>query len=259
MKIVVHLGDDGVPASLYQAGTLCVYDDEGGAPWGWRAGVRQRWDPGPAPTLRTLKAALAAAVAALGDGGAVLLSAELRGLPYSLLLEEHGWRIWKSSGGTLAEQLEDVSRREAELQAKKRYELVVLADRPAPLPVAGGAPGHFWIDLRAALEHPSNPTSRHLLIPFLQAGRFVRLEVLCGHLPKWMAWEIERLDLAAETTPLDDAGDGLRVSIHTRRSAEGLRRPRGLAGSAAVLALPCPREARSRPPAADVTDVEIRR
>ncbi|MBK1715608.1 Fe-only nitrogenase accessory AnfO family protein, partial [Rubrivivax gelatinosus] len=240
MKIVVHLDDAGVPASLYRAGTLCVYDDEGGAPWGWRAGASHRWDPGPAPTLQTLKAALAEAVAALGDGGGVLLSAEVRGLPYALLLEQHRWRVWMSEG-PLEEQLEDVRRRETEAQAKKRYELVLLGEQPVPTPLqrAGGEPGHFWIDLRAALEHPSNPTSRHVLIPFLQAGRFVRLEVLCGHLPKWMAWEIERLDLAAESAPLDDAGDGLRVTIHSRQGPEGRRRPPGLAGNAAALALPC--------------------
>lgn len=243
MKIAAYLDSGGVPVSLYRPGLLHVYeDDDGGRLWQQSGRLPFRLEA--EMSLGQVKAAIAALVDILGDCR-VLLSGEVRGLPYSVLQEQHEFRTWKSEG-SLEQQLDYVRNREQEAAARKKYEIVLRANQPvpAPLPVHGGAPGHFWIDLRAALEHPSNPTSRNVLIPFLSVGRFVQLEILCGHLPKWMAWEFERLDLAAESEALDVSGDGLRVRVYSRQAPEGRRRRPGLIGVSPEPGEGCRREAR---------------
>ena len=248
MKIAAYLDIDGLPASLYRPGRLHVFEDAAdGDARRWRLCALHSFGLDDGMSLDALKAEVARLAEIVGADCRVLLSGEIRGLPYSVLQEWHGFRTWRSDGPLVA-QLDFVRERENEMQAQKKYELVVLNNQQVPTPMLtmGGAPGHYWIDLRAALEHPSNPTSRNILIPFLQAGAFVKLEVLCGHLPKWMAWEFERMDYAAESEPIDGSGDGgLRVSVYSRRTPEGLKRPRGLAGAGAALALPCSRD-RSR-------------
>ncbi|MDR2031952.1 MAG: Fe-only nitrogenase accessory protein AnfO [Azoarcus sp.] len=274
MKIAVYLGADGVPVSLYARGALHIYEDEGGD-GAWRPRAELAFHLDARMRLGGVKAAVADLARALkaehGDCR-VLLSGEIRGLPYSLLQEEHGFTTWRSEGD-LPRQLDFVRARETEAAARKKYEIVLRASQPTPAPVRirddglhdnGG--GHYWIDLRAALEHASNPTSRNILIPFLAAGHFGKLEVLCDHLPKWMAWEFERMDLAAETEAIDATGVGLKVTVYSRRSPEGRHRPRGLANAAALPCLPCPRDAQRRPAlphpgrhlrqAADIIDVE---
>ena len=236
MKIAAYLDIDGLPASLYRPGRLHVFEDAAdGDARRWRLCALHSFGLDDGMSLDALKAEVARLAEIVGADCRVLLSGEIRGLPYSVLQEWHGFRTWRSDGPLVA-QLDFVRERENEMQAQKKYELVVLNNQQVPTPMLtmGGAPGHYWIDLRAALEHPSNPTSRNILIPFLQAGAFVKLEVLCGHLPKWMAWEFERMDYAAESEPIDGSGDGgLRVSVYSRRTPEGLKRPRGLAGAGA--------------------------
>jgi len=271
MKIAVYLDTQGVPTGLYRPGTLHVFDEiTDAAGRRWHACALHAFGIDAHMPLDGVKTAVANLVGMLGEECRVLLSGDIRGLPYSVLQEQYGFRIWKSEG-SLAQQLDFVRERENEVQTQKKYELVVLGNRQVPAPVltAGGTPGHYWIDLRAALDHPSNPTSRGILIPFLAAGRFVKLEVLCGHLPKWMAWEFERMNLAAESEPIDATGDGLRVTVYSRQVAEGAKRLPGLAGAGSALSLPCSRErALQRPPAlpvlrdsncADIEFVEVLR
>jgi len=248
MKIAAYLDSKGLPVSLYQPGSLHVFEESGeGEHHLWRPCSRHAFCIDACMLLDAVKAEVARLAGALGPDCRVLLSGEIRGLPYSVLQEEHGFHTWKSDG-LLVQQLDFVRERELESQAQKKYELVLLNNQqiPAPMLTMGGAPGHYWIDLRAALEHPANPTSRNILIPFLAAERFIKLEILCGHLPKWMAWELERMDLSAETEDIDATGHGIRVTVYSRLTPEGRARQPGLLGSSAAgLGQPCPRELKS--------------
>ncbi|MGC3963644.1 MAG: Fe-only nitrogenase accessory protein AnfO [Rhodocyclaceae bacterium] len=258
MNIAAYLDAQGLPTSLYLPGSLQVFTEEGdGETRRWHPCLTHAFGMEAFMPLATIKAEIARMVDAVGPDCRVLLSSEIRGLPYSVLQESHGFRIWKSDG-PLVQQLDFVRDREHAEQARKKYELVLRNDQqvPEPMLTMGGAPGHYWIDLRAALEHRSNPTSREVLIPFLSAGRFVRLEVLCGHLPKWMAWEFERLDLAAETEEIDATGHGLRVIVYSRLTPEGrARKPGLLSSSLPSFGLACPRETKHLPaPSSQIID-----
>jgi len=241
MKISAYVNESCEVCSLYDPGFFRLYQqEETGSDW--QAVKQHAFAINTRMSLRELKAAIYAAVGELDDC-TVLVSGEVRGVVYAVLQEELGIRIWKSEG-TLEQQLDQVRQKEAELEARKRFEIVAFAGKPIPTPMLMGDPraGWFWIDLKEALTHESAPTSRQILIPFLEGKRFRQLEILCDHLPKWMAWEFERLNLCAESEEIDATGSGLRVTVYPCDTPEGRARKPGLLGAGPALLLPCPRE-----------------
>jgi Fe-only nitrogenase accessory protein AnfO len=260
MKIAAYVNRQGEVASLYEAGFLRLYaqiEDNGHRNWHLQQEVPFAIDP--AMPLPEVKTAVHTAVAALDDDCHVLVSSEVRGLIYSILQEELQFHTWKSEG-PLFQQLDTVQQKEAEQEAKKRFDLVALAGKPVPAPMLIGDPraGNFWIDLKEALEHESRPTSREILIPFLERGRFRQLEILCDHLPKWMSWELERLDMSAESEEIDATGRGVRVTVYPRDTPEGKARKVGLLGAGPALLLPCPhaQQRKAGTPEAETIDFE---
>jgi Fe-only nitrogenase accessory protein AnfO len=243
MKIAVHVNQQEQVASLYEAGFLQLYEKNIATdPDNWRATAEIAFAIDADMPLPLVKAAIHVAWAELGDC-TLLVSAEVRGMIYSVLQEELGVHTWKSEG-PLLQQLDMVWQKQAEQEAKRRFELVSLAGKLSPAPMLVGDPqaGHFWIDLKDALAHESAQTSRQILIPFLSSGRFRKLEILCDHLPKWLSWELERLNLSAESEDIDATSSGLRVTVYARNTPEGLARKVGLLGAGPTLQLACPRE-----------------
>jgi Fe-only nitrogenase accessory protein AnfO len=249
MKIAVHVNHQDEVASLYEAGFLRLYEKTiAEDPANWRATAEIAFAIDADMPLPLIKTALHAAWAAL-DGCKLLVSAEVRGLIYSVLQEELGVQTWKSEG-SLQQQLDMVSRKQTEQEAKRRFELVNLAGKLAPAPMRVGDPqlGHFWIDLKDALAHESAQTSRQILIPFLSSGHFCKLDILCDHLPKWLSWELERLNLSAESEEIDATSVGLRVTVYARNTPEGLARQVGLLGAGPALQLACPKAQKRQQP-----------
>jgi len=243
MKIAVHVNHQDEVASLYEAGLLRLYEKNiAEDPGNWRASVEIAFTINADMPLPMVKAAIHTAWAELGDCK-LLVSAEVHGMIYSVLQEELGVHTWKSEG-PLLQQLDMVWQKQAEQEAKRSFELVSLAGKLSPAPMLVGDPqaGHFWIDLKDALAHESAQTSRQILIPFLSSGRFRKLEILCDHLPKWLSWELERLNLSAESEDIDATSAGLRVTVYARNTPEGLARQVGLLGAGPTRQLACPRE-----------------
>lgn len=254
MKIAAHVNHQDEVVSLYEAGFLRLYEKNIAADQGnWRASVEIAFVINADMSLSLVKAAIHAVWAELGDC-TLLVSAEVRGMIYSVLQEELGVHTWKSEG-PLLQQLDTVWQKETEQEAKRRFELVRLAGKlsPAPMPVGDPQAGHFWIDLKDALAHESTQTSRQILIPFLSNGRFRKLEILCDHLPKWLSWELERLNLSAESEEIDATSVGLRVTVYARNTPEGLARKVGLLGAGPTLQLACPRELKRQQARIDAT------
>ncbi|RLM32186.1 Fe-only nitrogenase accessory protein AnfO [Brenneria salicis] len=66
---------------------------------------------------------------------------------------------------------------------------------------AGTDDGEYHINLMTALASDAGLTSKQLLLPFLQARAFTRLNVICDHLPKWFAQQLPALNLALVVNP----------------------------------------------------------
>jgi len=229
MKIAAYVNSHGQPIGLYSAGALQLYERQ---PEGWQlrqqAPLNISADMNIFAAKNTLKAAVAAA---LGDCR-ILLSGEVRGLLYSILQEELGFRTWKSEG-TLHEQLEKVAHSEQELQhqeaqvavtpepqagkcsgegARAAQTLAAISPDEIPHPERLSE-GHYRLDLEAALNSDTGLNSKAILRPFLESQDFQRFDLYCDHVPRWLARSLDELKLVADTEPATAAKAGVTLRI----------------------------------------------
>jgi Fe-only nitrogenase accessory protein AnfO len=118
----------------------------------------------------------------------VVVSDGLKGI-YFMMLEGLGFNLWEMTGKPL-EFLDYIYRGEAAEQEKanqpeKKY---------APLDKGRGV---FFIDLENVQREDSIVSSKEVLLPFLQKEDFKKLEVKCGHVPRWFDSELAPLKLRA--------------------------------------------------------------
>ncbi|MGV6472781.1 Fe-only nitrogenase accessory protein AnfO [Azotobacter vinelandii] len=235
MKIAAYLDRHGDMAGLYTAGRFQLYekDDEH-----WILKRQVPLEITAEMNIPEVKQALREAVVHLEDCK-TLLSAEVRGLLYSLLQEEMGFRTWKSQG-SLHEQLDNVARNELDLALREAL-AAAEAEKAAAQASAGGcaggggggkrrsaagAPepesipqpeclgeGRYRLDLEAALKGNKELNSRQVLIPFLENTVFCEFEILCDHVPRWFSHKLDELNLRAESEELAGPKKGLKLRV----------------------------------------------
>ncbi|MDR3271399.1 MAG: hypothetical protein LBT32_07845 [Peptococcaceae bacterium] len=131
----------------------------------------------------------------------VLVVREVNGI-YFTVLEGLLFNMWEMSGQP-RDFLDYIYKSElAEREKAQRPEKIYA-------PVEKGRQVYF-IDLEAVLNSDSGVTSKKVLLPFLNTESFKKLEVKCGHVPRWFANELEPLKLKSQTEKTDD---GYLVSI----------------------------------------------
>ncbi len=205
MIIAAYMDGGGKVADFFEKGSLCLFGKVGDV---WTKTKEVPLDLDPGMGLADLRARIGQAAAQV-EGGHVFLARELRGV-LRVFWEEAGFRVWKSSAGTLAEQLESARRQET---AALRMEAAARAALPQPLPVGDPSDGRYRIDLAELLRRGSCHVSRDLLMPFFETVSFGRLEVCCDHVPKWFGMELPELDLTVESQALDASGNGMTVVV----------------------------------------------
>lgn len=222
MKIATYVDEAGEIATIYEKGRLILYDNAAG-PW-----LLIREIPLQITTDMTLaevKAVLHAATAQLEDCR-TFLSGEVRGLIYSLLQEENGFRVWKSRGHPEA-QLDQIAHQDAQLavqREKEAAERAFAALFSSPSGGGGGCggggsrkrsgealravqsmteplgEGHFRINLSDILGRYKNANSMDILVPLLEDGGFRSLEILCDHVPRWFERKVADLHMTSQIT-----------------------------------------------------------
>ncbi|MBB5046031.1 Fe-only nitrogenase accessory protein AnfO [Rhodopseudomonas rhenobacensis] len=175
--------------------------------------------------LAHLKSQLKGAIGGLAHCG-VFIGQRLRGI-HNVLLEDMGFHNWEGEGPVLA-KLDEVAEREAAAAraaaaaAKEAcgvcpsaaaVDTAAVVIETAPVKVGDG---HFRLHLTAVLNSHPELNSRQLLIPFLNAGGFDRLDIVCDHQPRWLAQELDRLQLAAVAEPLVQGRREFTISIGRR-------------------------------------------
>lgn len=243
MKIAVCVDSDGNMTGLYEGASLRLYEREHEAVWQLTRqvpmGISTEMD------IAAVKCVLRGAVAEL-EGCKILLSTEVRGLLYSILQEEMGFTTWKSQGD-LQDQLDQVAQNDpgwVKQLADAAAEAKRLAEE-APASCCGGggggrkkrpascsdnatqlpqpecvAEGLYRFDLEDILSKHEHFNSQQLLIPFLENTQFQELEVLCGHVPRWLNKKLDELNLVAEFEELNGSRAALKIRILPKTVAE---------------------------------------
>jgi len=243
MKIAVYVDSSHEIARFSQTGRVRLYVRAG---YGWTVADEIPFPISTDMSLADIKAQLAALVARL-PGCQTFLSGEVRGLIYSLLQEEHGFRVWKSSGQPEG-QLDDIIQRDVDLAVLREKEAAEQAFAAAFSSPSGGcsgggcsgggggrkrseqalqaiqsmtervADGHYRINLSDILNKYKNANSMDILVPLMEGplreGTTYRsLEILCDHLPRWFSQKVSDLDLTAKCVTIDGHPGGIRATV----------------------------------------------
>jgi Fe-only nitrogenase accessory protein AnfO len=224
MKIATYVNEREEVTVFGKPGSIYLYDQ---VPGGWEGEKITSFVLGGAATMSEIRASLRA-VASLLEGCTAFLVRETRGL-YNVYLEDLGFHTWKSEGA-LVDQLENVARRETE--RLKEGESSSRADScgcgrgsdcrstedcdmplPEPEPIGEAREGQYRLNLAEFLENFPHLTSREILEPFLEAGEFSKLEIICDHLPRWLIMKLDALSLDHELSPLGLPGEWLTLTV----------------------------------------------
>ncbi|EIQ02156.1 Fe-only nitrogenase accessory protein AnfO [Opitutaceae bacterium TAV1] len=200
MKIAAYVNEEGKAVSFNARGMVRIYKRRSGI-WVNMTGfpLELRRDAG----LAEFQAAFTHMIARLEDCRIFIVD-EIRGVPCAIL-DSMGFRLWQVAGPVL-EQLDLVAGK-----TQEEADNATSASR-APVPVGDPRDGFYRLNLRQVLRSDASLNSRQVLIPFLEAGAFRKLEVLCDHTPRWMEKELERLHLRADSEDWETSGVRITLS-----------------------------------------------
>ncbi|MDD2335566.1 MAG: Fe-only nitrogenase accessory protein AnfO [Geobacteraceae bacterium] len=244
MKIATFINTRGDVAGFHENGHICLYEKLSGV---WTKAQEIHLEMNMDMSLSGMKNSLTIAVSQL-DECEVFIVSELKGLMHALLVEEMGFRTWKSQG-TVVEQLDNVFRHEKDFAAKKENPAIAAEEQPygsvarqkscgggssmpgkqsvpqgriysesggqipKPLPVGNIRDGHYRINLAEVLNNDPRLNSKQVLVPFMEETPFLKLEILCDHPPRWFSTELKNLNLMAEFETHDTSGRWLKLVI----------------------------------------------
>lgn len=190
MKIAAFINNRGRCLPLYSQGVIRLYSDEGGS---WQPILDFLFALPSEQGMESVRESLMAMLSRLRKAGCQdLIARSIPGFSRSIL-DGMGFEMWRLDGSPDA-YLDRI--REQHRQQGPEPEVLSLSaqnEEPSvsflPLPVGALEEGRYCINLKSALA-VSGKTSKQLLLPFVRAGRFAELEVICDHLPKWFDKEL---------------------------------------------------------------------
>ena len=203
MQIAVFLDETGATAPLNAPGRLFLYDGSG-TDWA----LIEDWplELPRAGGIPAVRAAVERMVFALAPCS-VLISAEVRGYVYSLLQEQYGFSVWRSTG-PVAAMLASVCAGEEERANQAACcdtkpeagcgscgsKVTAISPPPEVVP-EDRADGTRFIDLAATLAADARHNSRSVLGPILAAEPFRPLLIRMDHQPRWFARTLRAMGL----------------------------------------------------------------
>ncbi len=201
MAIAVLMDAEGRVTRFYNGAVICVFEKRNNQ---WTI-VRQ-WINTSASfgTMGQLREYLKQ-IAEWMDGCRVLVAEQFIGF-YRITFEALGLDMWEADGSPY-EILDyiDVCARQNSVAAKTTD----VAAEPVE-----NEPGKYSIDLTEVMAHKTALNSRETLLPFLKERKFSQLEVLCGHVPKWLEEELPILELEYRT---EEYQDKLKVWLYPKQ------------------------------------------
>lgn len=194
MKIAVFMDADGRSASLYQEGSVRVFESAGDE---WRQVADIAFGLRESMGLIEIRSRTLAMLTAL-DGCRHFVATAIHGALLSYF-DGMGMNMWRLKGKPevfltrIRLFVEENARREGAAECRLFIES------------CQGA-GEYRLNLIDALNSDSALTSKHILLPFLRAGTFKKIDITCDHVPKWFKRELPLLKLALS---VEQKPDGL--------------------------------------------------
>jgi len=186
MRIAVHLNESHRPSDFFADGRICIFE---GINSDWI--VKQEFPLKIMPhlTLHEMKQVFISELEKIRECKDFIVH-EKRGI-FRVFLEDLGFRVWDSSMGQLADQLDEIAGLQACTPDSCEPTLY-------PEPVGEISEGLYRVNLIELMTQGVPLVSREILIPFLETTSFSRLEVICDHAPRWFDPELSALGVRIE-------------------------------------------------------------
>lgn len=198
-EIAVHVGENGLTASLHEKGKVTVYRRNMGR---WSPVREKEFMLDPGLGLRETREKMREAAAFLAGCG-VFVGLNVTGVPY-FELEKAGFSVWEYQGRP-ADFLDGILEKEEEDQARRDSREKICF--PVPEEMSGGC---YRVSIKRIQEGNTGLTSKQALLPFIRRGGFYSLEILCSHTPPWLEAEIKGGSISGE---IKNTGGGVVVTI----------------------------------------------
>ncbi|GAA2181416.1 Fe-only nitrogenase accessory protein AnfO [Brooklawnia cerclae] len=207
MKIAALLDQSGRAASPKRGGTIYVYEREGDT---WSSSQRLEFFAGECDSMDDLRAYFATVTEWLGD--CQVLAARAANGYYRVAFGSLGVVLWEVNG--YPEQfVQEIERFYAQARAAAPAETIEPIAVIEPVPERAG---HYRVDLREAMAVKGAHNSRQVLLPFFREANFLRLDIICDHVPRWFSDELPTLGLRAD---VESHSDLTRVHVHPVKSS----------------------------------------
>lgn len=187
----VFVNSDGVTASLYEQGKICVYRRREGT---WNIVREQVFGLEQSRGIREMRSEMTKAIAFLADCP-IFVGLSVSGLPYFELEKAH-ISVWEFEGNPL-EFLDYIAEQE---EMARQQEKAKIYEVPVPVEKANGC---YSISIKEIQENNSGITTKQVLLPFIRKGKFYELEILCNHIPPWLELEMEAGSVTGTVQKID--------------------------------------------------------
>ena len=179
-EIAAVIGDDGCSTTLSKPGTVVVYRRNMGE---WSPDRKIGFNPDAMENLAAMRKKMGDLISFLGECR-IFVSDSATGARYFELMKA-GCSVWEVSGRPddfLEEVLEGEEKERAAREMKQGNEI------PGPYEKSSG---EFYISIREVQGKSPGLTSKQILQEFIRAGKFIKLEIICDHMPPWIEMESE--------------------------------------------------------------------
>ncbi len=196
-KIASFVNELGNIIPMSQDGHLVIYHKRAGT---WVLVQTQGFNFRNVQGMHQLRDCMNDLVDALGDCK-TFIGFAVTGVPY-FELEKAGVTIWEFEGKTesfleYVDQQEQINFVEKQLaQAERDQQMTELLPKDI-------GDGRYMADLTKIQAADLGITSKQILQPLIRKGAYKQIEVVCNHIPPWLAAEITSQSLNGEAFPID--------------------------------------------------------
>ncbi|WP_080905593.1 Fe-only nitrogenase accessory AnfO family protein [Parabacteroides sp. Marseille-P3160] len=199
MKIAAFVDSEGNTLSFDSSGIVLVYEKNYND-LQWRCVCKVPFYINKEMNLADIRKSIYTMASGL-EGCKAFIAKRGMGIFNAIFEEELHIRIFSVKGSPLTalDQVRDRVRTDI-IEAIKKAELCKQQnDSINPIAIGDSTKGCYQINLVKVQEKNESMNSKDILLPFFEKNKFVELEIICLHTPKWIEKELGNLNFKVKT------------------------------------------------------------
>lgn len=198
MKIAAFVDVEGNVLPFDSNGMICIYDNNNTTQWNCVSKRPLYINRGM--NLADVRESVHAVASDLIGCKAFIVKRNM-GIFNAIFEEELHLRIFSATGSPLAvlDQVRDIVRSDIVKAIENAERCKQQNTSIDPIAIGDSTKGCYQINLVSVQEKNELMNSKDILLPFFQKNKFVELEIICRHTPKWIERELTNLNFTIKT------------------------------------------------------------